>query len=162
MSASEVIVSILPTDGDMKARHKRATMQNITERISPRTSFNSGLGRRRPFMSEMVPHGPLMHRGSFAARQSMMHSTYSLALDTDTTPMYKRKIAALIDGTRITLFMTAVTLWTLFGDDIRLVAFTQEDDRIFVYIVYACFFLFALEMMLACIAKRDYPFGFFF
>jgi len=92
----------------------------------------------------------------------MMHSTYTLALDTDTTPMYKRRIAALIDGTRFTLFMTAVTLWTLFGDDIRLVAFTQEDDRIFVYIVYACFFLFALEMMLACIAKRDYPFGFFF
>ena len=157
-SSSEVIVSILPTDGDMKARQKRATMAGG---ISPRTSFTNGLARRRPFMSEMVPHGPLAHRSSFAARQSAMHSQF-ITLDADPTPVYKRRIAAFIDGTRVTLFMTAVTLWTLFGDDIRLLAFAQEDDRIFVYVVYVCFFLFALEMILACVAKRDYPFSFFF
>jgi len=157
-SSSEVIVSILPTDGDMKARQKRATMAGG---ISPRTSFTNGLARRRPFMSEMVPHGPLAHRSSFAARQSAMHSQF-ITLDADPTPVYKRRIAAFIDGTRVTLFMTAVTLWTLFGDDIRLLAFAQEDDRIFVYVVYVCFFLFALEMILACVAKRDYPVSFFF
>ena len=58
--------------------------------------------------------------------------------------------------------MTAVALWTLFGDDARLAAFDAEDDHAFVAVTYACLALFTAEMCALCVAKEGYAFGFYF
>ena len=59
--------------------------------------------------------------------------------------------------------MTLATIWALFGDDVRVLAFPMEYDEIFVGVAIALIVLFALETIMSCFAKgRKYVFGFYF
>ena len=42
--------------------------------------------------------------------------------------------------------MTFVTLFALFGDDIKLAAFTKEVDEVYDNITFVCLILFTLEI----------------
>ncbi len=58
--------------------------------------------------------------------------------------------------------MTIITIYALFGDDIRLVFFDKRSDNIFNAITCFSMFFFALELIIASLAKEDYFFGFYF
>ena len=58
-------------------------------------------------------------------------------------------------------FMMAVTVFVLFGDDIRILCFPPSADSGFAFFVGLSFVLFALEMILHCWAKSDYSKGIF-
>jgi hypothetical protein len=58
--------------------------------------------------------------------------------------------------------MTIVTLYALFGDDTRAIAFTKTADNTFYGLTTAAMSLFAIEIILASIAKEDYFLGFYF
>ena len=61
------------------------------------------------------------------------------------------------------IFMTLATIWALFGDDVRVLAFPMECDEIFVGVAIALIVLFALETTMSCFAKgKKYVFGFYF
>ena len=61
------------------------------------------------------------------------------------------------------IFMTLATIWALFGDDVRVLAFPMEYDEIFVGVAIALIVLFALETTKSCFAKgKKYVFGFYF
>ena len=61
------------------------------------------------------------------------------------------------------IFMTLATIWALFGDDVRVLAFPMEYDEIFVGVAIALIVLFALETTMSCFAKgKKYVFGFYF
>jgi hypothetical protein len=75
----------------------------------------------------------------------------------------KEKIAAFVDNSYVVIFMTIVTIYALFFDDIRLVVFTKSDDDIFFGITSACLFFFTLEIVLSSYSKPDeYFLSFFF
>jgi hypothetical protein len=78
------------------------------------------------------------------------------------TPRWKRSVLFFFEGSLGASFMTAVALWSLFGDDARLSIFHKEDDVAFVVVTYACLALFTLEMCALCVAKEGYAFGFYF
>jgi len=42
--------------------------------------------------------------------------------------------------------MTTITIYALFGDDIRVLAFEKKDDDVFFGISCACLFFFFLEL----------------
>ena len=46
----------------------------------------------------------------------------------------------------VTTVMTFVTLFALFGDDIKLAAFTKEVDEVYDNITFVCLILFTLEI----------------
>ena len=50
------------------------------------------------------------------------------------------------DGIEGTIFMSVITMWALFGDDIRLVATHKEDDNIFVVLTIICLVFFTMEL----------------
>ena len=58
--------------------------------------------------------------------------------------------------------MTIVTIYSLFGDDIRQLGFTKEADNTFYSMTCAALCLFSFEIVLACIVKDDYFMGFYF
>mmetsp|Transcript_52955 Transcript_52955/g.80291 ORF Transcript_52955/g.80291 Transcript_52955/m.80291 type:complete len:88 (-) Transcript_52955:64-327(-) len=58
--------------------------------------------------------------------------------------------------------MTIVTLYALFGDDIRVLATNKDGDAVFYGLACASLVLFSIEIILACYAKAGYLFGFFF
>lgn len=74
----------------------------------------------------------------------------------------KHGISKLLDHKVYTIFMTIMTIYALFGDDLRVVAFPVSCDEYFYTITTICMFFFAVEIVLASIAKPDYFLGFYF
>lgn len=58
--------------------------------------------------------------------------------------------------------MTLITLYALFGDDIRMLFFTKSADTVFFNLTYLAFASFMFELILSCIAKEGYFLGFYF
>lgn len=59
-------------------------------------------------------------------------------------------------------FMTIVTLWALFGDDIRILTAPKEADEAFWIVNIIAMCLFGIELILQSFAIPGYFFGFFF
>jgi class 3 adenylate cyclase len=60
------------------------------------------------------------------------------------------------------IFMGIVTVYALFADDIRMLAFTKAEDEIFYTLTTVSMGLFLVEIVLCCFAKDGYFNGFFF
>jgi hypothetical protein len=58
--------------------------------------------------------------------------------------------------------MTLMTVYALFFDDIRIIAFPSHSDNIFFTITFVGVICFTTEILLASYAKNDYRFSFFF
>jgi hypothetical protein len=58
--------------------------------------------------------------------------------------------------------MTLVTLYALFGDDIRMLFFKNNADNVFFNLTYLAFASFIMEFILTCIAREGYFLGFYF
>ena len=52
--------------------------------------------------------------------------------------------------------MVCLTIYALFGDDIRMAATTLSSDDIFFSMAVVCFFFFSLEIILSSYATDDY------
>jgi len=62
----------------------------------------------------------------------------------------------------VVIFMTLVTVYALFFDDIRIVFFSKENDDYFFGLTLFGMICFAVEIILASISKEDYFLTFFF
>ena len=62
----------------------------------------------------------------------------------------------------MTIFVSVVTIWALFGDDIRVLVTNVNGDPTFFIITIFCFVIFSIEILLSCYAKEDYLWTFFF
>ena len=58
--------------------------------------------------------------------------------------------------------MTIITLYALFGDDIRVLITDKEGDPTFWILNIIALWSFAIEILISSIAKPDYFNGFFF
>ena len=58
--------------------------------------------------------------------------------------------------------MTLLTIYALFFDDIRIIAFTKKEDDIFFSLSVVALFFFILEVVLSSIAVPGYICAFFF
>ena len=58
--------------------------------------------------------------------------------------------------------MTIITIYALFGDDIRILAFSKDYDQYFFGITSATLLFFTFEIVIASIAKDDYLLRFYF
>lgn len=74
----------------------------------------------------------------------------------------RQRIRNIIDDKWVIMLMTLVTLWALFGDDIRVFATTKSADTYFYisFIVILC--LFVLEIFFTSLVVDDYKYSFFF
>jgi len=77
-------------------------------------------------------------------------------------PWWKIKIERFLNHWAVTVFMTIVTVYALFGDDIRLAFFQKGADDTFYALTFISMILFFAELVLASIAKEDYFNSFYF
>ena len=68
----------------------------------------------------------------------------------------KYKISLLLEDTSVTIIMSLLTIYALFGDDLRLLAFSKTADEVFMIFSSISFFLFLLELLLSCWVKEGY------
>ena len=74
----------------------------------------------------------------------------------------KEVVGKFLDHWTVIAFMTFVTIYALFWDDIRVLTMDKSHDFLFdvITLVFTC--LFAIEISLAVFAQKDYLFSFFF
>ena len=77
-------------------------------------------------------------------------------------PQWKIKIDKALDNFIIVIFMTLVTIYALFFDDLRVIYFPKVNDDYFFGVTLFGMICFAIEIFFASIAKDDYFNGFFF
>lgn len=58
--------------------------------------------------------------------------------------------------------MTVITLYALFGDDIRILCTDKDGDEIFWIFNIISMFAFIVEIIISSLVKKDYWLGFFF
>lgn len=74
----------------------------------------------------------------------------------------RQRIRDILDGTWVTSIMTMVTLWALFGDDIRLLTTQKDADNFFYASFVVMLFLFILDIFFNSLVMDDYKYSFFF
>jgi hypothetical protein len=67
-----------------------------------------------------------------------------------------------MDGKIVTIIMTSLTLFALFGDDFRLWFFTQTIDIYFYSFLTFALFMFLMEIMINSCVQDDFKYSFFF
>lgn len=61
-----------------------------------------------------------------------------------------------------TIFMTVITVYSLFGDDVRMALFTKSFDTMFDVMTIACLTLFVFEITIFSIVNEGYFMSFYF
>jgi len=79
----------------------------------------------------------------------------------ETLPM-KEKMAKFVDGRGMSAVMAILTVFALFGDDVRLLAFDRDADSFFFLISFIALIMFFLEFGLNTYSKPEYACGFYF
>ena len=74
----------------------------------------------------------------------------------------RRKIQEIVDGKIVAVVMGIVTVWVLFGDDLRLLLTSKSADTAFFATFFICLILFIIEIMANSIFLHEYKFSFFF
>lgn len=74
-----------------------------------------------------------------------------------------RKVCKFVCGSRVfATITTLLTIFALFGDDMRLMFSSKAEDQFFDIITVVAMTMFAIEIMAFCGGKPEYLFGFFF
>lgn len=74
----------------------------------------------------------------------------------------KQAVGRFLDSYHCMIFMTILTIYTLFAEDIRNLATMKKDDNIWFALATLCLACFLLELLLSCITKRGYLWSFYF
>jgi hypothetical protein len=75
---------------------------------------------------------------------------------------FNQRIMAIADGSKANIIMAFITLFSLFGDDIRLGLTDKSADDAFFGCFTVCFVLFTAEFMVFSWVKPGYRWGFYF
>lgn len=78
------------------------------------------------------------------------------------TQKIRHTIFMIVESWYFITLTTIVTLWALFGDDIRQLCTDSNGDNTFYIIMLVCFGVFVVEIILASIGVPDYFLGFYF
>lgn len=115
--------------------------------------LNYKLKRRQSLSMENDPYSP----NNMSSMAADPNQKFKLLLAN-----IKQNIVSFLDSTLVTVFMTLVTIYALYFDDIRILFFPKSADDVFYGITLIGMICFAIEIILASFAKEDYIFSFFF
>lgn len=68
----------------------------------------------------------------------------------------------IADSTRFAVLTMSLTVYALFGDDLRLATTTKRMDIVFDIFTIMCICVFVVEVLATCVSKADYVGSFFF
>jgi len=126
---------------------------------SPERNFSKGsISKRR--LSEEEGRRPSQGSGGYSA--SLNNNTeIELSKRLSCCTMFEC-CQMILRNSFFSFLMTALTMFVLVGDDIRLVAFAAGTDWVFNLVSVICLVLFSTEIFLSSVVNQDYFLGFWF
>eukprot|EP00352_Strombidinopsis_acuminata_P007429 CAMPEP_0176361820 /NCGR_PEP_ID=MMETSP0126-20121128/18011_1 /TAXON_ID=141414 ORGANISM="Strombidinopsis acuminatum, Strain SPMC142" /NCGR_SAMPLE_ID=MMETSP0126 /ASSEMBLY_ACC=CAM_ASM_000229 /LENGTH=171 /DNA_ID=CAMNT_0017717521 /DNA_START=301 /DNA_END=816 /DNA_ORIENTATION=+ len=104
-----------------------------------------------------------MENGELSDDDDTKNNIFDLKEDQEKgKPEWKVKMAKALDHWTVVSFMTLITIYALFFDDIRVLAFPKSVDDIFYGITLVAMIAYTIEIVCASIAVDDYFLSFFF
>ncbi|CAK92800.1 unnamed protein product (macronuclear) [Paramecium tetraurelia] len=129
--------------------------------MSGQMRADSKMDASSPNKKSGVNEGPYASR-TITHRRSMNYGTRSSKSSSDNHFGVKKRIEQFLESFNYMIFMTVVTIYALFGDDVRVLSTNKDGDAAFWVITAICMGLFLVEIVLASICKDGYILGFFF
>lgn len=77
-------------------------------------------------------------------------------------PKWKIKLSKIMNHWSVVLSMTIITVYALFGDDVKIAFFERSADEAFNYITTICLVLFVVEITLNSLSQEGYFNSFYF
>eukprot|EP00592_Proboscia_alata_P007332 CAMPEP_0194354602 /NCGR_PEP_ID=MMETSP0174-20130528/2717_1 /TAXON_ID=216777 /ORGANISM="Proboscia alata, Strain PI-D3" /LENGTH=893 /DNA_ID=CAMNT_0039123605 /DNA_START=273 /DNA_END=2951 /DNA_ORIENTATION=+ len=118
--------------------------------MTPEELLAENGGRRKTLEKIIAKNNMLLRRGP---KQQSYHERF------------KEHLRWFLDNAKAKIsyddFMMLVTIFILFGDDIKLIYFPASADPVFAVFYSVSFFLFIIEIVLNCWAKSDFSLGVF-
>ncbi|RLN88238.1 hypothetical protein BBJ28_00001583 [Nothophytophthora sp. Chile5] len=125
---------------------------NLDATLTPKIPTNLGANKKMPFAGaagrKLLPF--LASRKPLTPAQAALRESR------------KRAVLNVLDSKWFTVMMLIVTVYALFGDDIRLSLFSLEADNVFFSLASICMLLFTFEFLASCYAKPGYIMSFYF
>lgn len=112
--------------------------------------------RRRISITDDKSSRPSIEHAS--SSQSPINTPLGISFE----PKWKTNMLIVLEHWTFTTWMTILTIYALFADDVRISAFTKDADTAFYSLTTICLFFFTLEIVLSSLCKKDYWLGFFF
>jgi hypothetical protein len=83
--------------------------------------------------------------------------TKTAAITPESQPLWKRWFNIFLDSNIFQIFMTVVTLYALFGNDIFVLCKPADSSDVVINVLdFITFLVFALEFLMQCAAKKNY------
>jgi hypothetical protein len=82
-------------------------------------------------------------------------------VDDDEVPI-RQRVREVMDGKIVTVVMTSLTLFALFGDDFRLWFFSYTIDMYFYSFLTVALVMFLMEIMVNSCVQDEFQYSFFF
>ena len=153
----EAIVAEKNTGGVGGSLHTPRKGRQINARIVPvvTTGDDSQQSNKAPIVVvEGAGEGMEGSHHSRATRHGVPASVASSADEQWGALRYRTEV--VLESVFVTAFMSLLTVYALFGDDLRVAAVQPEFDEIFYILSSVAFFSFAVEIILSCWAKPGY------
>ena len=141
-SANEVILAAMEAEYRAKREYQRKRRQSLA--VAKTASMGGSV-------QDDVSSVASLKDGEKSARQQRLEKLAN-----------KRFWANIIDNTYVVIFMTLITVYALYFDDIRMIFLPKNLDDIFYGITLVGMICFTLEILIAGYAKDDYLYSFFF
>lgn len=90
---------------------------------------------------------------------SRIKARQSVILPRALTTSITTKISHFVESLPFSILMAIVTLYALFGDDIRVLIVNKDGDDAFFALTIVCMVCFTLEIIFTCICKHEYIFN---
>ncbi|CEG45320.1 voltage-gated ion channel superfamily [Plasmopara halstedii] len=130
-------------------------------RVSPEVSMKNPDATLTPKLPTNVANSKKGHLMNGPTRKFPFERTLTPA-QAARNAAYKRAVLSLLESKWFTVMMLIVTLYALFGDDIRLSLFSLPADNGFYTLASICLVLFSFEFIASCYAKPGYIMSFYF
>ncbi|OWZ21076.1 Voltage-gated Ion Channel [Phytophthora megakarya] len=124
--------------------------------LTPKIPTNVGLSKKVPSSNSVTSSNPRLRRFPFLGAETLTPAQAALR------DARKRTVLGVLDSKWFTVMMLIVTVYALFGDDIRLSLFSQSADNAFYSLATLCLVLFSFEFLAACYARPGYVLSFYF
>ncbi|GMF32993.1 unnamed protein product [Phytophthora lilii] len=125
--------------------------------LTPKIPTNVGANKKVPSTNLMNGTNAPVRRFPFLGSQKPLTPAQAALREAR-----KRPVLGLLDSKWFTVTMLVVTVYALFGDDIRLSVFSLSADDGFFSLATICLVLFSFEFIASCYAKPGYIFSFYF
>lgn len=165
-SANEIILAAMEADYRAKKEYqKKRRASAVAGETAPPPFLRRSQTILPPQLADQISVARTNTKSEYSTtpqKRGTLESMEGMRERNAATLKRRKQCAAFIDHACVVVYMTLLTIYALYMDDIRMIALPPDYDDIFYGITLVAMICFALEILIASYAKDDYMYSFFF